>query len=486
MDRRNARLLVLALLLSGCTDVVAPKAALDRLGEGPVSLTLEPQHKDEDPSRAAEIIQVRIARDHPVFGGFQYDSTGTLNVYLTRDNPGARQAIMRSLRPMHDTIQLRFASRGAPIVFHAADYSFRDLRLWRDRAQYIFRIAGVQTLSIDVALSRVKIGVDPTNPNTMMAVEAEIDRLKVPREAVTYVEVREPVCPLSDCYGDPGLPDPGRRSLKGEWDVLVPGISVGRQAHYALGTLGFAVFYCDPANFYQCGSYFAITSHQTFNYARVDSDRFMQPEDAWGARAVLIERFDPKWHTLHFPINPWPDTAWSKTCNVGWVKCRRSDLALVALTGERGFSHGVIARPIRRSDWSGSHPDDLVVDMSQPYLRITAEGAAVRGQIVDRIGQNTGWRAGRVEETCVDVSVRTQGLDIVWRCQVGTTYHSQDGDSGSPVFWRTGDNTVTLLGIHHVRRHNLAFYSPLANIRNDLGLPNHDRNNFRVISGTHP
>ena len=104
---------------------------------------------------------------------------------------------------------------------------------------------------------------------------------------------------------------------------------------------------------------------------------------------------------------------------------------------------------------------------------ITAEGSAVFGQQVHKIGRTTGWTRGSVRGTCVNTNV--DGTNITQLCQTWVSARAGPGDSGSPVFRRQGTGSnVTLLGILWGGTilpdgSSLYIYSPISNIEAELG-----------------
>jgi hypothetical protein len=86
-------------------------------------------------------------------------------------------------------------------------------------------------------------------------------------------------------------------------------------------------------------------------------------------------------------------------------------------------------------------------------FRITAEGSAVVGNVVNKVGRTTGWSQGSVTNTCVNTNV--SGTNITQICQNFVSATVGSGDSGSPVFQITSGNDVRLVGIS-VGRQRLA------------------------------
>jgi hypothetical protein len=114
----------------------------------------------------------------------------------------------------------------------------------------------------------------------------------------------------------------------------------------------------------------------------------------------------------------------------------------------------------------------LTIDPANPTYLITGEGEAGMGATANKVGRTTGWTRGTVSGTCVDTGV--QGSTIVLLCQTFVTGSGQivaGGDSGSPVFATSGGGNVTLLGgLWGGNQSGTQFvYSPIANIRDDLG-----------------
>ena len=54
-------------------------------------------------------------------------------------------------------------------------------------------------------------------------------------------------------------------------------------------------------------------------------------------------------------------------------------------------------------------------------------------------------------------------------CQTIAAYGSGSGDSGSPVFVRTGGNRVRLVGINWGGNGTIAVFSPLNEVEGELG-----------------
>jgi hypothetical protein len=124
-------------------------------------------------------------------------------------------------------------------------------------------------------------------------------------------------------------------------------------------------------------------------------------------------------------------------------KCRYSDAARATYNSGVSFSLGQIARTTSRGALTGS----ITISTANPFFTITAERAnPVAGAQANKIGRTTGWTFGQISATCVAVNV--SGTNITQLCQSLVGAGVGAGDSGSPVFSRSGTGgNVTLLGI---------------------------------------
>jgi hypothetical protein len=115
---------------------------------------------------------------------------------------------------------------------------------------------------------------------------------------------------------------------------------------------------------------------------------------------------------------------------------------------------------------TGANNGSLTINGS---FSITAEGSAVVGDVVNKIGRTTGWTQGAVSATCVNTGV--SGSNIVQLCQTFVDAGVGGGDSGSDVFAQTGTSSATLLGILWGGNSSgtLFVYSPITNIEQELG-----------------
>ena len=206
--------------------------------------------------------------------------------------------------------------------------------------------------------------------------------------------------------------------------------SLGFPATNAIGVLGFVT-----------------ASHCSDRQGTVDGTTYYQPLDQVQTDVIGAEIADP-------PYVKGGD------CPRG-RRCRMSDANFSRNTGPRTVTLGRIAR----TTGIGS----LTINGT---FTIGEEGVAGMNSPANKVGRTTGWTRGSVSGTCVDTGV--QGSTIVLLCQTFVTGGGvivQGGDSGSPVFTDESGGSVKLLGVlWGGNQSGTQFvYSPMANVRTDLG-----------------
>jgi hypothetical protein len=150
-----------------------------------------------------------------------------------------------------------------------------------------------------------------------------------------------------------------------------------------------------------------------------------------------------------------------------WTECRYSDAAIVMTGPFVSTNRGFIART---SGPNLGGVNSITIDPNKPRFRITDRWNyqwVYEGAIINMVGQRSGWRQGVITDFCLDV-LSPQGP--VLKCQVRTSYTSQPGDSGAPVFGQpTPSGDVRLVGLHHGDINGFGVFSTLWGITQDLG-----------------
>lgn len=146
--------------------------------------------------------------------------------------------------------------------------------------------------------------------------------------------------------------------------------------------------------------------------------------------------------------------------------CRLSDAVFVALDRDATGRLGRLAG-------SPGAPSPAAIFW---HYDITGDGIAVCGEEVHRVSYSSGEVLAEVTDTCssaiVEDNFDPDGPDeYIVNCQTIYNAPSQAGDSGGPVFRRTGlTNQAELLGVHIGSGDNgVAAFSPVANIETQIG-----------------
>lgn len=301
-----------------------------------------------------------------------------------------------------------------------------DLENEHRRLLPLFELAGVVFTDADETRGRLVVGV--LDRGVEGQVRGRLRALGVASQSVDVVET-EPIIALA--------------TLSDRSSSIVGGLQI-RFSQY-LCSLGF------PAVNQNGVIGFVTASHCSDRQGTVDGTTYYQPLNQVPDDVIGTEIADPPYRR-------------GGNCPRG-RRCRMSDANFSSNDGPRTVTLGRIAR----TTGLGS----LTIDAANPTFTITSEGVANVGATANKIGRTTGWTLGTVSNTCVNTGV--SGSTIVLLCQTFVTGGGvivQGGDSGSPVFATSGGGgNVTLLGgLWGGNQSGTQFvYSPIANIRADLG-----------------
>lgn len=192
----------------------------------------------------------------------------------------------------------------------------------------------------------------------------------------------------------------------------------------------------------------------------MDDTPYWQPLESVDPVAIATEVDDPDYEKAKGKnAGPCPKGA----------SCRQSDASRAAYAAGASFTLGKIARPdvgpnVGSVSWAGG-----------AEFTITAEGTAVTGQIVNKVGRTTGWTQGTVTATNVDTGVSGSNIVLLGQSFVqdlaGGAQVVGGGDSGSSVFMQSGAANATLVGLLWGGNGagTLFVISPLANVEAELG-----------------
>ena len=379
---------------------------------------------DLAPTQGSADDPAALARGVPGFGGFFIDAQGAPTVYL-RD-PSQRGRAEQALAPY---LRAQGFSAGR-LKALKGDYDWAQLEGWFTGASVAaLSVRGAVFVDADEASNRVRIGVEPGAGGR---VRAALAKLRMP-DAAVIVEERAPVT-FAVAQGPRPKAKPGSgQSLQGTLRPIIGGAQINFPGF--LCTLGFNV-----------SGAFVTNSHCTTTQGGTEGTRYWQPTQTASPTQVATEAADPQYSTN------------IQGCPSGRV-CRRSDASGAAyVNGFNQFTIGRIARTNR--------PGRSLTIVGD--FRITAEGSAVVGNVVNKVGRTTGWSQGGVTNTCANTNV--SGTDITQICQNFVSATVGSGDSGSPVFQIISGTDVRLVGILWGGSGSQSFvFSPLSQVEQELG-----------------
>lgn len=344
-------------------------------------------------------------RQVPGFGGAYVDpDTGTLQVWLTQPSAQLGRAAHAALA--------RFRGPGAPaantLVTHPADYTFAQLKAWKDAAMGLFALPEVAGLGISARTNRLRIDVHRSD-RLSPALADRLAELRIPTEAVRIGSVDRPI--------EPQLRD-DHRPLTG-----------GTQIQFQTGGGPIATGTCSmgfPAT--RDGvTGFVTAAHCSRDQGMIDDGRYWQAtRPITQTNQVGTETFDVPF----FAGGPCPTD----------LVCHFTDANFVRAHGGVTVSLGRIANVpcCDGLDWNGADT-----------WRVTDSFFTLDGNRVHRTGRTTGHQVGFVHGICVDR--RVFQTNILMLCQDEAIMLSNGGDSGAPVFEITRDpstNDVRAVGLH--------------------------------------
>lgn len=340
--------------------------------------------------------------------------------------------------------QAQRARRGAGrLVIRRGQYTFAQLAGWRDEAvSAVLGIPGVIFVDLDEGKNRVAVGIDRARFASVRGeVASALARGQIPPAALTFHETSPVVAEQTSS----GTILDRRRPLMGGLaiDFSVNGV-------YLDGcTLGFIAEQNGRRGF-------ITNSHCSYQYWRTENTEYHQA--AFGASSSV--GFEYK------------DSDGSSCGFLSSRDCRKSDATFAQASVEVAL--GSIARTV--SVGGPGRPAEGSKDISDgnQHVIVAKATSTSEGAIVDKVGRTTGWTTGRVERSCVEMSVTS---NQVLRCQHFTSYGSGPGDSGSPVFTTEyrfvyiNPFRVSLRGVHWGSTTDgvYAIFSPVTGIESDLG-----------------
>jgi hypothetical protein len=409
--------------------------------------TQNPGKRWQEVAQAREARSARLAERLPGgFGGFSIEENGDVVVFLqdTTHAAAARAAVAPLLRDRGRSRR----SRGPAvpnIVVRRGEFGFGQLSGWRDQlTDPLMDIEGVEVVDLDERTNRIVVGI--SSDAARAGAEQKAKELGAPAAALRF-EKTAPFAP-DIRYLDEGSParffaslQGYNRPVRGGMLVSFENAEAGRAASCTLGVVA-------KIGGEATATHFLTNSHCTGINREVGRAKYYQ-ETIVPDRYIGYESRDPGYTACGFMYT---------------YKCRQSDAAAGRLDTAAGVTAGTlefgsIARPLA----GGS----LTIDPNNPRFRISASGDVPWvGEYVDKVGAETGWTYGKLVQECVTVDLGSYRF----YCQDLATYGRASGDSGAPVFLWNEDDTASFVGLHVGFNGDYAVYSPLFNIREDLGV----------------
>ena len=431
MHHARTCLVLLLTLLAAC-DRVPTSTQPPALDVGHTSEANAPTHCGrslgracDNPFRPQEQAFERISARVPGFGGFFYENDKIV-VYVTDlDQATAVRSAVEPEIAAHRSNMHQRSLASSEILVRQGGYSFAELRDLRNAVARL-KNSDLSFLDVDEQRNRVVIGLATGSGREELT--QRLTDLHIPPSSYEF-EVRGPFRPAAGLRSDRSTFDGGLRIRRydgvGAWDC-----SLGFNAVRNSDTVFVTASHCND-------SAETLWTHN--------------PVDWWQAQSVgtsiADDEYDPP------GVSCYDDHT-----------CGYSDAALqFHLTSS--FQMAKIARTVERS-YSGA--GSIVIDSTKPQIAISGWMAwGIENMAVDKIGQVSGWTAGRVARTCVD---HYGPNSTILLCQDEALLTSSNGDSGAPLFhYKDEDSTAVLMGVLRGVLNDTLVYSPIANVVEDFG-----------------
>lgn len=348
-----------------------------------------------------------IAQAYPGFGGTFLDDEGVANIFVT---------------PQADRSAITGVADGE-VNFLPADFAWDELYTYREQLVDVMNEPNVVYLDIDERTNRVTIGVNEVDRGARTTRRDDMaSRYGVPAKALAIVHSApvERVVSLRD----------QRRPMPGGMQIEFPGF---------LCTLGFVIRQGSTRGF-------VTNSHCSGTQGGNQNTPFRQG----GGPIIAREIRDPNYGNI-------------AGCPAG-RRCRRSDSSMARFTNNNG-SLGQFARIARPTCRNCNNL--TIASNGGSRFRITSNGNVGTGTVLHKVGRTTGWTSGRKVGSCQTTNVA--GTNITLICQDRVRAGVNSGDSGSPVFQRTGGRNVRVTGILWGGGGGDFVYSPINQVRAELG-----------------
>lgn len=404
--RRLPLVLAASVLLAACLDELQLPTTPQFSTTPSASVARQTTFDDE---------MVELGRSIPGFAGMHIDTnTGEMIVRLVADGPAARSRALTGARPVLDAY-LTSRQRSEMVGRYKAlpAYTFEQLKTWHDLLVVALPSEHVTMYDIDEVGNRVLIGV--AGAEHVNVVQRAAAQLGAPSTAI-HVEPRP--APDIEFF----------QFLRNAVSPRIGGLKI--EYHSSWCTLGAnldRVIGLSPT--VTDGHRYFLTNAHCGTFGVEESLVMGQPTLS---NPIGVEFLDPPLFT----------SATNPACPPGRY-CRYSDAAVFR------YNPGITSTPATFAiatapDWPYTgNPMILgkVTFSNQPPIFV--------GDNAAKTGARTGTTGGSVTETCFSQAQSAGGIDTfrTLLCQYRSSYISDSGDSGGPVF-RIDDTHRHWLGIH--------------------------------------
>jgi hypothetical protein len=390
-----------------------------------------------------ESASFRIAREVPQFGGYWFDKEGNLHAYVTDLDAASRlrpelEPVFARIHPSMD----RPLDPNRTIVLHKGDYAYPQLVLWKiSIARTIGELPDLQFIGVSQKLNQIRIGV--RTEAGAEQIRQILARLGVPNAAVKFiVGSRVEMLQGSPTLRDSVIPRVGGLQLELlglDFDsVCTLGININAGLQFLTASHCTSVRGPDPIG---------------------NATNAFQPSIR--PTALAEETYDPTYYGAED----------IECCPSPSRRCRFSDAAVFTYrAGQRpgNAGQGYIAKTTTRSTGWGINGSIVI----NGQLDIENWRGLLSGDVVDKMGSQSGWTYGSVTETCTDVPTGTPGNRYWYICQA--EIHNANGipgDSGAPAFIRDPAGKIWWVGLTIARDTYLQviFVSRMEAIYSEIG-----------------
>lgn len=326
-------------------------------------------------------------------------------------------------------------------------YPFADLYGWKRLAKR-HQVLGFQSIDADEALNQVRIGA--ANSEAVVRIRAALRQAGIPSDAISIV-VRKPAKQFTTLHDRV-------RNLSGGMRILFKRKPIDPNASAKACTLGFNALY-DPPGATPALKVFATNSHCSTSLFSMDTTMFYQGTYGTVNDFIGSEAYEsPVYAPSSVPA-----------CDLGY-RCKYTDILLAPYNDANHWDGYYIAKTTNRVKLPSVSGSITIANSGAGLITLVHEiSYPLMGDTLDKVGQATGWTAGPVVSTCVDIPVHANFVEFL--CQYTVDAGSTDGDSGSAVFYYTvaGDEG-TFVGQLWGGDSNANFhFSSLNNIQAQIG-----------------